>query len=107
VVGATQTAGLHPQHAIVVADLGYGKAAGLQPARLREHERANLGTVLPPFDRGHHLRSGLGGTTSTVPWAAHTIRPSLTTSMRTTAVRFDSATIVAVASRSPPETGAR
>jgi len=108
VVGAAQPAGLDPEQAVVVADPRNGEAACLEPARLLQHERPDLGAVRRVGGAGgHHLPSGLGATTRTVPWAAHTVRPSLTTSMRTTAVRFDRATIVAVASRSPPLTGAR
>jgi hypothetical protein len=108
VVGAAQPAGLDPQQAVIVANLRNGEAACLEPARLLQHERPDLGAVRRVESAGgHHLPSGLGSTTRTVPWAAHTVRPSLTTSMRTTAVRFDRAMIVAVASRSPPLTGAR
>ncbi len=108
VVGAAQPARLDPKQTIVVADLRNGEAACFESARLLQHERADPGVGRPMgIAGGHHLLSGLGGTTRTVPWAAQTSRPSLATSMRTTAVRFDSATIVAVASRSPPVTGAR
>ena len=48
-----------------------------------------------------------GGITSTVPWARHTVRPSLVTSIWTTAVRFVRETICAAADSVPPVTGAR
>src|SRR5205085_241802 len=48
-----------------------------------------------------------GGITRTVPWARHTCRPSLSTSMRTTAVRFVRETICAAADNEPAVTGAR
>ena len=57
--------------------------------------------------RGESFYAAFGATTSTVPCAAHTRRPSFSTSMRTTAVRFVSEMIWARASRTPVVTAAR
>ena len=57
--------------------------------------------------RGAAHSGVFGATTSTVPCAAHTRRPSFSTSMRTTAVRLVSEMISARASRTPVVTAAR
>jgi hypothetical protein len=87
---------------------------GLAPTNANESVSA-LPPTLPAstvHDSGKVPRStrgqpALGATTSTVPWAAQTVRPSFSTSMRTTAVRLVSEMIRARASSAPTVTAAR
>src|SRR5262249_48654238 len=74
------------------------------------HEQDPARSGHDPFNRAaarSFLPHFFGALTNTVPGARQTGRPSLATSIRTTAVRFVSDTICADADRVPPVTGAR